>query len=201
LVIREPDSGKFQPLPKVQGKGKAKVSDEQFALDLLTLQTPKKVSPAKQYIFQGRTPTSSKPSGHAESPLIYAELGLTNSDSGSDEEVPPVVKVEAQDEGQAGLTPGVLAKGQARSNPGEDAEPQPQSSPVVHAGPNLEHMDLEATYVSTQQNPKQVDERFTEAAYTNVQKNLQGQTVHHLLSLFPFLEPLEAVEISQSLVL
>nr|GEW56606.1 hypothetical protein [Tanacetum cinerariifolium] len=76
------------------------------ALDLLTLQTPKKVSPAKQYIFQRRTPAPTEPSGHAESPSIYAELGLTNSDIEFDEEVPPVVKVGAQDEGQAGPNPG-----------------------------------------------------------------------------------------------
>ncbi|GJV75226.1 E-beta-farnesene synthase [Tanacetum coccineum] len=46
VVIREPESGKFQPLPEVQGKGKEKVNDEQVALDLFTLQTPKKRSPA-----------------------------------------------------------------------------------------------------------------------------------------------------------
>nr|GEX98783.1 hypothetical protein [Tanacetum cinerariifolium] len=103
VVIKEPDSGKFQLLPEVQGKGKEKVSDEQVAIDLLTLQTQKK----------------------------------------------------------------------AGSNPGDDAEPQPQSSPIVHAGPNLEHMDLEATNVSTQQNPEQMDEGFTATAYPNVQENLK----------------------------
>ncbi|GKD52027.1 hypothetical protein Tco_1281003 [Tanacetum coccineum] len=46
VVIREPEFGKFQPLPEVQGKSKEKVSDEHVALDLLTLQTPKKKSPA-----------------------------------------------------------------------------------------------------------------------------------------------------------
>nr|GEW55491.1 monodehydroascorbate reductase [Tanacetum cinerariifolium] len=116
VVIRELDSRKFQPLPEVQGKGKEKVSDGQVARDLLTLQTPKKVSPVEQYIFQGLTPASTEPSGHAESPLIYAELGLTDSDSKSDEEVPPVVKVGDQDEGQAGPNPNVLTKGQAGSD-------------------------------------------------------------------------------------
>nr|GFD44149.1 hypothetical protein [Tanacetum cinerariifolium] len=29
MVIREPESGKYQPLPKVPGKGKAKVTEEQ----------------------------------------------------------------------------------------------------------------------------------------------------------------------------
>nr|GEY26225.1 reverse transcriptase domain-containing protein [Tanacetum cinerariifolium] len=53
-----------------------------------------------------RTPASTEPSGHAESPSIYAELGLTDSDAKFDEEMPLVVKVGAQDEGQAGPNPG-----------------------------------------------------------------------------------------------
>nr|GEU64467.1 protein kinase-like domain, concanavalin A-like lectin/glucanase domain protein [Tanacetum cinerariifolium] len=46
-------------------------------------------------------------------------------------------------------------------------------SHVIHDGPNLEHMDLEATDASTQQNPKQMDEEFTITAYPNVQENLK----------------------------
>nr|GEZ69347.1 reverse transcriptase domain-containing protein [Tanacetum cinerariifolium] len=145
VVIREPHSGKFQSLLEVQGKGKEKVSNEQVALDLLTLQTPKKVSHAEQYIFQRRTLAPSKPSRHVKSLSIYMELGLTNSDTKSDEEGSSMVRSRAQDEGQGGPNPGVQIESQAGSNPGDDAEPQPQSSPVVHARPNLEHIDLEAT--------------------------------------------------------
>nr|GEY08677.1 histone deacetylase 14 [Tanacetum cinerariifolium] len=79
VVIIEPDSGKYQPLPEVQGKGKEKVTDEQVSLDLLTLQTPKKKSPADQFIFQRRTSTPTESSGHDESSSLYVELGLTNS--------------------------------------------------------------------------------------------------------------------------
>nr|GFB35470.1 histone deacetylase 14 [Tanacetum cinerariifolium] len=177
VVIKEPDSRKFQPLPEVQGKGKEKVSDEQVARDLLTLQKSKKVSHVEQYIFQRRTPASTKPLGHVESSSIFATLGLTDSASKSDKEVPPVVEVEAQDEGQAGQNFGVLTEGQAGPNPcvltegqagldpGVDAEPQPQSSHIVHAGPNLEHMDLEATDVSSQLYPEQMGEGFTATAY------------------------------------
>nr|GEV55020.1 hypothetical protein [Tanacetum cinerariifolium] len=136
---------------QVQGKGKEKVSDEQIARDLLTLQTPKK-----------------------------AALGLTDSTSESDEEVPPVVKVKAQDEGQAGPNLGVLTEGQAGSDPGDDVEPQPQSSLVVHARPNLEHMNLEATDVSTQLHPEQMDEGFTVTAYPNVQENLKLTVKEHV---------------------
>ncbi|GKG47045.1 hypothetical protein Tco_0504242, partial [Tanacetum coccineum] len=44
VVFREPDTGKFQPLPEVPGKGKEKVGEEQAAQVLLNLQTPKKKS-------------------------------------------------------------------------------------------------------------------------------------------------------------
>ncbi|GJX17507.1 retrovirus-related pol polyprotein from transposon TNT 1-94 [Tanacetum coccineum] len=88
VVIREPESGKFQPLPEVQGKGKEKVSDEQVAHDLLTLQTPKKKCHVDQFIFQRRTSTPTESSGHDESSSLYAELGLTDSEMDSDEEVP-----------------------------------------------------------------------------------------------------------------
>ncbi|GJR14240.1 hypothetical protein Tco_0796892 [Tanacetum coccineum] len=90
IPLREPDSGRFQPLPEVQGKGKEKVIDEQAAHDLLTLQTPKKKSPSDQFIFQRRTPMSTEPSGNAESPSLDAELALTDSETESDEEVPLV---------------------------------------------------------------------------------------------------------------
>nr|GEW75494.1 hypothetical protein [Tanacetum cinerariifolium] len=111
----------------------------------------------------------------------------------SDEEVPPVVEVEAQDEGQAGRNPGVLTEGQARPNPGVltegqagsdlgvDAEPQPQSSLVVHVGPNLKHMDLEAMDVSTQLHPEKMDEGFTATAYPNVQENLILTVEEHVI--------------------
>ncbi|GKC14101.1 retrovirus-related pol polyprotein from transposon TNT 1-94 [Tanacetum coccineum] len=79
-----------------------------------------------------RTPTPTESSRHAESPSLDAELALTDSETESDEEAPEIHAGD-QDEGQAG------------PNPGDVAESQPQSSHVVHAGPNLEHMDSEAT--------------------------------------------------------
>ncbi|GKC64794.1 retrovirus-related pol polyprotein from transposon TNT 1-94 [Tanacetum coccineum] len=143
MVIREPESGRIQPLPDVQGKGKEK----------------------------RRTPTTTEPFGHTESPSLYAKLGLTDSETESDEEVSPEINAGTQDEGQAGPNPG-----QAGSNPGDAAESQPQSSHVVHAGPNLEHMDFEVTNASTQQNPEQMDEEFTTTAYPSVQENLKLPT-------------------------
>ncbi|GKG55816.1 hypothetical protein Tco_0574710, partial [Tanacetum coccineum] len=53
-----------------------------------------------------------EPSGHEESSSLYVKLGLTDSDTESDEEVTHVVKSRAQDEDQAG------------PNLGDDAAPQ-----------------------------------------------------------------------------
>ncbi|GJR99009.1 reverse transcriptase domain-containing protein [Tanacetum coccineum] len=73
--------------------------------------------------------------------------------------------------------PGIVARvqdeGQAGPNPGDAAASQPLSSHVIHAGPNLEHMNLEASDTSIQPNPKQMDEEFTTTAYPNVQENLK----------------------------
>ncbi|GJS88302.1 hypothetical protein Tco_0770938 [Tanacetum coccineum] len=127
-------------------------------------------------------PTES--SAHAESSSMDAELNLTDSETESDEEASKInarnqeegqagPNPGVQDEGQAGPNPGVQDEGQARPNPGIAAESQLQSSHVVHAGPNLKHMDLGTSDASTQQKPEQMDEEFTTTAYPNVQENLK----------------------------
>nr|GEX85136.1 retrovirus-related Pol polyprotein from transposon TNT 1-94 [Tanacetum cinerariifolium] len=167
VVIREPNSGRIQPLPDVQGKGKEKVINEQAAHDFLTLLTLKNKSPIDQFIFYRRTPMPTKASGLAESASLDAKLALTDSEIESDDVVPKInigdqdegqagPNPSIQDEGQARLNPSVQDKGQAGSNPSDAAKSQPQSSYVVHTGPNLEPMDLEATDASTHQNPEQM---------------------------------------------
>ncbi|GJX66383.1 hypothetical protein Tco_0300726 [Tanacetum coccineum] len=117
VVIREPESRKYQPLPEVQ-----------------------------------------EPSGLAESSSLYVELGLTDSETDSNEEVSPEINAVAQEEGQAGPNPDEQDKGQAGSNPGDAAVDQPQSSHVVHARLNLDHMDLGIAEASSQPNPEQMNE-------------------------------------------
>nr|GEX70305.1 copia protein [Tanacetum cinerariifolium] len=90
----------------------------------------------------------------------------------SDEDVPGI-DAGVQDECQAGPNPGEQDKGQAGPNPGDVAVT------IVHAGPNLKHMDLEATDVSTQLHPEQMDEGFTATAYPNVQENLKLTVEEH----------------------
>nr|GEW23888.1 hypothetical protein [Tanacetum cinerariifolium] len=150
VVIREPKSRKYQPI----------------------LETTKKKSPANQFIFQRHTSTPTGSSGHDESSSLYAELGLTDSEVESDEDVLGI-DVRVPDEGQAGPNPGEQDEGQAGPNPGDATTSQRQPSLAVHAGLNLEHMDLEAIDVSTQPHPEQIDEGFTATAYLKVQENLK----------------------------
>ncbi|GJR71399.1 hypothetical protein Tco_0083764 [Tanacetum coccineum] len=168
VVIRESEPGKYEPLPEVHGKGKEKVGEEQAAQVLLNLQTPKKKNPAEQFIFQRRTPTPTIPSSHEESSSLYVELGLTDSESESDN--------EASHEGQAGSDPRKLVEGQAGSDPGVAADSRIQPSHVVHAGPNLEHINIEVSDTSPQPNPEQMDEEFTTTIYPSVQENLKLPT-------------------------
>ncbi|GJS89483.1 retrovirus-related pol polyprotein from transposon TNT 1-94 [Tanacetum coccineum] len=160
-------------------------ADLQRALDLsLKDQEERTQGPARPV---RRTPMPTESSGHAESPSLDAELALTDSEMESDKEAPQIragdqddgqagPNLGIQDEGQAGPNPFKQDEGQAGSNPGDAAESQPQSSYVVHAGPNLEHMDSEAIDASTQQETKQMDEEFTTTAYPNVQENLKLPT-------------------------
>ncbi|GJS35685.1 hypothetical protein Tco_0534067 [Tanacetum coccineum] len=153
VVFRETNTGKFQPLSEVEGKGKDKVCAEQAA--------------------QRRTSAPTEPSGHDESSSLYVTLGLTESDTESDEEMPPVVKSGDQDEGQARPDLGIQDKGQAEPNPDDVAESQPLSTPGVHAGPNVKHTDAKATDATSQPQPGQMDEEFTTIAYPNIQENLK----------------------------
>nr|GFB56760.1 hypothetical protein [Tanacetum cinerariifolium] len=182
VVIREPESGKYQPLPEVPGKDKPKVTKEHVAHDLLRLQKPKRKSPADQYIFQRRTSTPTESSGYDEP--SYAELRQSESeeskkvvprtDEGGQAEGRTGSDAGAHFEGQAGSNPDEISKGQAGPDPG-NAEVDVQSllSPVIHAGSDREHMDLDFADVSPQPSTEQLDEGFTATAYSKVQENLK----------------------------
>nr|GEV06162.1 hypothetical protein [Tanacetum cinerariifolium] len=164
VVIREPESGKYQPLPEVPGKGKAKVTKEEVAHDLLSLQKHKKTSPADQYIFQRRVSEPTGSSKHDESP--YDLLGHSDSEEESEK------VVLGADE--AGSNPDETSEGQAGPDP-DDARAKVQSipSPVVYVGSDRKHMDLDVADVSPQPFTEQLDKRFTATAYPNVQESLK----------------------------
>nr|GEZ74603.1 histone deacetylase 14 [Tanacetum cinerariifolium] len=153
LVIREPESGKYQPLPEVPGKGKAKSDSEE--------ESEKVVLRAGE---GGQDEGQARPD-----PGTQAE-GQTGSDAG------------AQDEGQAGSNPDENSDGQVGpdpSNAGDDIQSIP--SPVVHAGSDREHMDLDVADVSSQPSTEQLDEGFIATTYPKVQENLKLTVKEHVL--------------------
>nr|GFB38741.1 hypothetical protein [Tanacetum cinerariifolium] len=103
VVIREPKSGKYQPLQEVPGKGKAKMTEEHVAHDLLSLQKPKKKSPADQYIFQRHIFEPAGSSLHDESPYTVLEQSNTEEES---EKVVLGATEGGKDEDQARPDPG-----------------------------------------------------------------------------------------------
>nr|GEW54261.1 histone deacetylase 14 [Tanacetum cinerariifolium] len=138
------------------------------------------------------TSTPTRSSAHDESSSLYAELELIDSKVESDEDVPRIdagVPDEGQagpnpgdqDEGQAGPNPDEQDKGQDGPNPGDAVASQPLPSLVVHSGPNLEHMDLEVSDVSTQPHSEQMDEGFTATAYPKVHENLKLMVEEHVI--------------------
>ncbi|GJW29208.1 hypothetical protein Tco_0046083 [Tanacetum coccineum] len=107
-----------------------------------------------------RTPATVEPSGLVESSTLYAELGLTDSGTESDKEVSPEMNAQGQEEGQDG------------TNPGDASVSQTPSSHVVHARPNLDHMDSGIAESSSQPNTKQMDEPASFAGTLSSMKNL-----------------------------
>nr|GEY77357.1 hypothetical protein [Tanacetum cinerariifolium] len=135
---------------------KPRVDDEEADVQR-ALETPKKKSPADQYIFQRRTSIPTGSSGHDESSSLYAELGLTDSEVESDKDVSGI-DAGVQGEDQDGPNPDDQNEGQAGPNPDEQVEGE--------AGPNPGDAVASQLY-------QQMDERFTATAYPKVQENLK----------------------------
>ncbi|GJR40915.1 hypothetical protein Tco_1216599 [Tanacetum coccineum] len=181
----EPDSGKFQPLLDVQGKGKEKFSDEQVALDLLTIQTPKKKSLVEQYIFQRRSSTPTEPSGHDESSSsLYAELGLTDSETESDEEVPGIDAGD-QDEGQAGPNPSIQDEGQAGSNLVEEQVVLEEPASSTGTLSSLQHLAKDFSFGDQFFNDKPSDVENEKTTAETKAESMVSVTIHQDTSAIP----------------
>nr|GEV24420.1 integrase, catalytic region, zinc finger, CCHC-type, peptidase aspartic, catalytic [Tanacetum cinerariifolium] len=159
VVIREPESGKYQPLPEVPGKGKAKVTEEQTGSDA-----------GAQAEDQTGSDAGAQAKGQAGSNPDETSEGQAGSNP------------DETSEGQAGSNPDETSEGQAGPDPG-DAEAKVQSitSLVVHAGSDREHMDLDVANVSPQPSTEQLDEGFIATAYPKVQENLKLAIEEHVL--------------------
>nr|GEW78314.1 E-beta-farnesene synthase [Tanacetum cinerariifolium] len=155
VVIKEPESGKYQPLPEVPGKGKANLTEEQVVL-------------GAEEGGQDKDQAGPDPNAQAED--------QTGSDAGAQADGHAGSNPDETSKGQAGSNPDETSKGQAGPDPDPgDAKVKVQSisSLVVHAGSDREHMDLDVANVSPQPSTEQLDEGFTATVYPNVQDNLK----------------------------
>nr|GEW81971.1 retrovirus-related Pol polyprotein from transposon TNT 1-94 [Tanacetum cinerariifolium] len=189
VVIREPESGKYQPLLEVPGNGKAKVTEEQVAHDLLSLQKPKKKSPAEQYIFQRRISEPSGSSLHDDS--LYAVLGQSDSEeeskkvmlgatTGGNDEDQARPDPGPQAEGQTGIDAGTIDEGQAGLNPDEMSEGQ--------AGPDPGNAGDEEQYIPMDK-PSEADNGKT-TAETEVESMVSVTIQQDMSSILPMTSPI-----------
>nr|GEY55383.1 hypothetical protein [Tanacetum cinerariifolium] len=157
VVIREPASGKYQPLMEVPGKGKAKVTEEQ---------SNNKEESEKVVL---RAEEGGQDEGHAKPDPDAQAKDQTGSDAGAQAEVQAGSNPDETSEGQARSNPNETSKGQAGPNPGNaEAKVQSISSPVVHARSDREQLDLDVADVSPQPSTEPLDEGFTATVYSNV---------------------------------
>ncbi|GJQ93373.1 hypothetical protein Tco_0004512 [Tanacetum coccineum] len=113
---------------------------------------------AAQVLLNLQTPKKKNP---AEQFIFQRCTPATTEPSSLVETSSLYAELEAQEEGQGG------------TNPGNVVVSQTPSSHVVHAGPNLDHMDLGIAEASSQPNTEQMDEDFTATTYLKVQENLK----------------------------
>ncbi|GJZ72941.1 copia protein [Tanacetum coccineum] len=92
VATREHVAEATQPLPVVEGKGKAIATEEQAAQSLLALHTPKRRSTTDQFIFQRWTPAtkeastgpSAQPQDDASANIVRDSLSSVDAETGAD---------------------------------------------------------------------------------------------------------------------
>ncbi|GKD19955.1 hypothetical protein Tco_1209113 [Tanacetum coccineum] len=169
VAIQEPVAEVIRPLPVVEGKGKAIVTEEQAAQSLLALHIPKRRSTMDQFILQRRTPTtdeaSTRPSAQPQddtsaniirdSPFLADAKTCVGSDKKSsrgDTEILQITQEIGEDvEKQVDLEEKTakLDQDQAGSDPGETHESRPPPMQESLKFPADEHVLLEEPLSST----------------------------------------------------
>ncbi|GJR94281.1 retrovirus-related pol polyprotein from transposon TNT 1-94 [Tanacetum coccineum] len=181
---KEPAAEAIRPLPVVEGKGKAIVTEEQAAQSLLALHTPKRRSTTDQFILQRRTPATEEAStGPSAQPHDDTSANiLTNS--GGDTEI-----LQIGDEQGDDVTEEVnledktteIDEDQAGSDPGETHESRPSSKQVLmdedQAGPD----PGEGGVALAGPDPKPTHDEFMADLYPKVQESLKFPADDHVI--------------------
>nr|GEY94521.1 hypothetical protein [Tanacetum cinerariifolium] len=175
----EHQSKATRPLPVIEGKGKAIVTEEQAAQSLLALHTPKKRITTDQFILQRWTPAteegstrpSTQPQDDASANIVHESPSYVDAERGADSdkttsggntEILQIDKDQGNDvDNQVNLEEKTteLDQGQAGSNP------DPRVSRVALAGPN----------------PEPTNEEFMANMYPDVHGNLKLPVDEHAI--------------------
>ncbi|GJT83506.1 hypothetical protein Tco_1057848 [Tanacetum coccineum] len=143
VAIREPVAEATRPLPVVEGKGKAIVTEEQAAQSLLALHTPKRRSTMDQFIFQRRTLATEEASiGPSVQPQDDTSANVVR-ESPSPADAEKGVESDKTNSGdQAGSDPGETHESRPLLEQvfmdEDQAGPDPRESGVALAGPDPE---------------------------------------------------------------
>ncbi|GJV41060.1 hypothetical protein Tco_1419500, partial [Tanacetum coccineum] len=201
VAIQEPVAEAIQPLPVVEGKGKAIITEEQAAQSLLALHTPKRRSTTDQFIFQRRTPATeeastgpfAQPQDHASANIVRDSPSLADAEtgagsdktnSGGDTEILQINEELGEDvEKQVDLEEKTdeLDQDQAGSNPGKTHESRPPPERVLmdedQAGPDpkISRVALAGP------DPEPTHDEFMTDLYPKVQESLKFSVDEHVI--------------------
>ncbi|GJY83341.1 hypothetical protein Tco_0496717, partial [Tanacetum coccineum] len=194
--IHEPVAETIRQLPLVKGKGKGIATEEQAALSLLDLHTPKKKSTTDQYVFLRRTlATKDAPTGPSAQPkddtsanIFRNTLSPTDAETVADTDKTnskgdiEILNI-SEEQGEAVSNKVNLEEktveineGQAGSDPGKTTESQPPPECILmeedQAGPNpgQSHMAL------ARPNPEPMHDDFIATVYPRVHESLKNTT-------------------------
>ncbi|GJS64153.1 hypothetical protein Tco_0678717 [Tanacetum coccineum] len=183
VAIQEPVAEAIRPIPVVEGKGKAIVTEEQVAQSLLALHTLKRRSTTDQFIFQRRTHAteevstgpSTQPQDDTSTNIVRDSPSSANAETGAgsdktnnggDTEILQITDELGED---AGSNPGETHE--SRPPPeqvlmDEDkARPDPGISRVAFAGPD----------------PEPTHDEFMADLYSKVQESLKFPADKHVI--------------------
>ncbi|GJY16049.1 hypothetical protein Tco_0386471 [Tanacetum coccineum] len=177
VAIQEPIAEVIRPLPVVEGKGKAIVTEEQAAQSLLALHTPKRKSITNQFIFQRQTPAtkeattgpSAQPQDDASANIICDSPSIADVETG----------VRSDKTSSVGDTE--ILQITEELDPGETHESRPLPTQVLmdedQAGPDpgISHVALAGP------DPKPTHDEFMTDLYPKVQESLKFPADEHVL--------------------
>ncbi|GJZ01996.1 hypothetical protein Tco_0519957 [Tanacetum coccineum] len=170
----EPVAEAIRPLPVVEGKGKAIVTEEQAAQSLLALHTPNRRSTTDKFILQRQTSATEEVStGPSAQPQDDTSANIVRDS-------PSPADAETRAESDK-TNSGELDQDQAGSDPGESLESRPQPE-QVHMDEDQAGPDPGISRVALAgPDPEPTHDEFMADLYPKVQESLKFPADEHVI--------------------